>query len=193
MLDNLTGLVVFAKVVEEGGFSKAATSLGISKASVSKQVSALEDHLGSRLLNRTTRRISLTEPGTLLYERCRRIVAEVDAAEREAGSLQSSPIGRLRICAGVSFGHLHLAPLLPDFLLAFPELSIELVLNDRRVDLVEEGYDLALRVGRLENSTLIARKLCPSRLVTVASPDYLAKAWRAKTSRRTHPAHASRL
>ena len=175
MLDNLTGLVVFAKVVEEGGFSKAAISLGISKSSVSKQITALEDHLGSRLLNRTTRRISLTEPGTLLYERCQRIVAEVDAAEREAGSLQSSPSGRLRISAGVSFGHLHLAPLMPDFLLAFPDLSVELVLNDRRVDLVEEGYDLALRIGHLENSTLIARKLCPSRLVTIASPDYLEK------------------
>lgn len=175
MLDNLTGLVVFAKVVEEGSFSKAAISLGISKSSVSKQITALEDHLGSRLLNRTTRRISLTEPGTLLYERCQRIVAEVDAAEREAGSLQSSPSGRLRISAGVSFGHLHLAPLMPDFLLAFPDLSVELILNDRRVDLVEEGYDLALRIGHLENSTLIARKLCPSRLVTIASPDYLEK------------------
>ena len=175
MLDNLTGLVVFAKVVEEGSFSKAAISLGISKSSVSKQITALEDHLGSRLLNRTTRRISLTEPGTLLYERCQRIMAEVDAAEREAGSLQSSPSGRLRISAGVSFGHLHLAPLMPDFLLAFPDLSVELILNDRRVDLVEEGYDLALRIGHLENSTLIARKLCPSRLVTIASPDYLEK------------------
>lgn len=175
MLDNLTGLVVFAKVVEEGGFSKAASSLGISKSSVSKQVSALEDHLGTRLLNRTTRRFSLTEPGTLLYERCQRIVAEVDAAEREAGSLQSNPSGRLRISTGVSFGRLHLARVLPDFLFEYPELSMELVLNDRRVDLVEEGYDVALRIGRLEDSTLIARKLCPARLVTVASPDYLKK------------------
>lgn len=175
MLDNLTGLVVFAKVVEEGGFSKAANSLGISKSSVSKQVSALEDHLGTRLLNRTTRRFSLTETGTLLYERCQRIVAEVDAAEREAGSLQSNPSGRLRISTGVSFGRLHLSKVLPDFLFEYPELSMELVLNDRRVDLVEEGYDVALRIGRLEDSTLIARKLCPARQVTVASPDYLKK------------------
>lgn len=173
MLDNLTGLVVFAKVVEEGGFSKAASSLGISKSSVSKQVSALEDHLGTRLLNRTTRRFSLTEPGTLLYERCQRIVAEVDAAEREAGSLQSNPSGRLRISTGVSFGRLHLARVLPDFLFEYPELGIELVLNDRRVDLVEEGYDVAIRIGRLEDSTLIARKLCPARQITVASPEYL--------------------
>ncbi|UUX48507.1 LysR family transcriptional regulator [Nisaea acidiphila] len=175
MLENLTGLVVFAKVVEEGGFSKAASSLGISKSSVSKQVSALEDHLGTRLLNRTTRRFSLTESGTLLYERCQRIVAEVDAAEREAGSLQSNPSGRLRVTTGMSFGRLHLAKVLPDFLFEYPDLSVDLVLNDRRVDLVEEGYDVALRIGKLEDSSLIARKLCPSNQVTVASPGYLSK------------------
>lgn len=175
MLENLTGLVVFAKVVEEGGFSKAASSLGISKSSVSKQVSALEDHLGTRLLNRTTRRFSLTESGTMLYERCQRIVAEVDAAEREAGSLQSNPSGRLRVSVGVSFGRLQLARVLPGFLFDYPDLSVELVLNDRRVDLVEEGYDVALRIGSLEDSSLIARKLCPSHTVTVASPDYLKK------------------
>ncbi|WP_226893771.1 LysR family transcriptional regulator [Nisaea sediminum] len=175
MLENLTGLVVFAKVVEEGGFSKAAASLGISKSSVSKQVSALEDHLGTRLLNRTTRRFSLTESGTLLYERCQRIVAEVDAAEREAGSLQSKPSGLLRVSAGVSFGRVQLAKLLPGFLFDYPDLSVELVLNDRRVDLVEEGYDVALRIGDLADSSLIARKLCPVRVVTVASPDYLKK------------------
>lgn len=173
MLENLTGLVVFAKVVEEGGFSRAAASLGISKSSVSKQVSALEDHLGTRLLNRTTRRFSLTESGTLLYERCQRIVAEVDAAEREAGSLQSNPSGLLRVSAGVSFGRVQLAKLLPGFLSDYPDLSVELVLNDRRVDLVEEGYDVALRIGHLADSSLIARKLCPVRVITAASPDYL--------------------
>ncbi|MBO6561493.1 MAG: LysR family transcriptional regulator [Nisaea sp.] len=174
-MENLTGLVVFAKVVEEGGFSKAAASLGISKSSVSKQVSALEDHLGTRLLNRTTRRFSLTESGTLLYERCQRIVAEVDAAEREAGSLQSNPSGLLRVSAGVSFGRVQLAKLLPGFLFDYPDLSVELVLNDRRVDLVEEGYDVALRIGDLADSSLIARKLCPVRVITVAAPDYLKK------------------
>lgn len=175
MLENLSGLVVFAKVVEEGGFSRAAAALGISKSSVSKQLAALEDRLGTRLLNRTTRRLGLTEPGALLYERCQRILAELDEAEREAGSLQTRPAGTLRISAGVSFGHILLARELPGFLADYPELAVDLVVNDRRVDLVEEGYDLALRIGTLADSSLVARRLSPIRQIAVASEGYLTR------------------
>ena len=191
MLDNLTGLVVFAKVVEEGGFSKAATSLGISKASVSKQVSALEDHLGSRLLNRTTRRISLTEPGTLLYERCRRIVAEVDAAEREAGSLQSSPIGRLRICAGVSFGTCIWRRYCLIFFSRFPNSALNWFRTtegwtwSRKVTLALGRADLRIHIDRPQ--------ALPFATCAQLRRQTIWQSMAGKTSRRTHPAHASRL
>ena len=174
MLDNLAGLAVFAKVVEHEGFSRAADVLGMSKSAVSKQVSGLEDRLGMRLLNRTTRQLSLTESGARLYERCQRILSEVEEAEREAGRLQSRPTGVLRVTAGMSFGHLHLAPLMAEFLARFPDLNVELVLNDRVVDLVEEGYDVGLRIGDLDDSALMARKLSPIERLTVAAPEYLA-------------------
>lgn len=174
MLDNLTGLAVFAKVVEQEGFSRAAEALRMSKSAVSKQVAALEDRLGTRLLNRTTRRLSLTETGARLYERSQRILAEAEAAELEAGQMQSQPTGTLRLSAGMSFGHQHLAGIMPTFLERYPALSVDLVLNDRVVDLIEEGYDLALRIGELQDSTLMARKLSPIRIVTIAAPAYLA-------------------
>jgi DNA-binding transcriptional LysR family regulator len=184
-ISNIAGLAVFAKVVERESFSRAAQDLGVSKSAVSKQISALETRLGARLLNRTTRRLSLTEAGARLYERCRRIITEVEAAEEEAGQLHSRPTGTLRLSAGMSFGHLHLAPAIAAFIDTHPGLNVELALNDRVVDLVEEGYDLALRIGKLETSTLIQRRLTTIRLLTVAAPQYIG--------RRGEPRHPSEL
>ena len=172
-VSNVTGLAVFAKVVEFESFSKAADDLGLSKSSVSKQIAGLEERLGARLLNRTTRRLSVTNAGARLYERCQSIVAEIEAAELEAGQLHSRPTGVLRVTAGMSLGHLHLAPALSTFLESYPELDMELALNDRIVDLIDEGYDLALRIGELETSSMMQRRLSDIRLMTVASPDYL--------------------
>ncbi len=174
-LDTLVGMAVFARVVDDGGFSAAARRLGLSKSAVSKQVAALEDRLGARLLNRTTRRMSLTEAGTALVERCRRVLAEAEAAQDAIGLLQAAPTGVLRVNAPMTFGTLHLAPAIPDFLERHPGISVDLNLNDRMVDLVEEGFDVAVRIARLADSSLVARKLAPMRRVMVASPLYLAR------------------
>lgn len=174
-LDTLVGMAVFARVVDDGGFSAAARALGMSKSAVSKQVSALEDRLGARLLNRTTRRMSLTEAGAARIDNCRRVLAEAEAAESAVGALQSEPAGVLRVNAPVTFGAVHLAPALPDFLARHPAVTIDLTLNDRMVDLVDEGYDLAIRITRLADSSLIARKLAPGRRVMVAAPAYLER------------------
>lgn len=174
-MQDLASLAVFARVVEAGGFSAAAGSLGLSKSAVSKQVSRLEARLGIRLLNRTTRRLSLTEAGALFYEGCQRMVAEAEAAEAAVTHLAAAPRGTLRVNAPVSFAMLHLAPILPELMESCPELSIDLTLNDRRVDLVEEGYDVALRIGRLGDSSLIARRLAPSRSLLCAAPAYLER------------------
>lgn len=175
ILDNLSAMASFARVVDEGSFSKAALRLGLSKSAVSKQIARLEDRLGTRLLNRSTRRLALTEAGARLYDRCQRIVAEAEAAEQEAGSMQSDPSGLLRVTAGVSFGQLHLARHLPALMDRHPGLAVELVLNDRIVDMVEEGYDVALRIAELADSPLIARRLAPVRRFLAASPAYLAR------------------
>lgn len=167
-------MVLFARVVEAESFTGAARDLGISKSSVSKQVSRLEDRLGVRLLNRTTRRLSLTEAGTAFLEGCQRVVAEAEAAEQAVARLAAGPRGVLRVNAPMSFGVRHLGPCLPEFLRRCPELAIDLTLNDRRVDLIEEGFDLAVRIGALEDSSLVARRLAPSHRVVAAAPSYLA-------------------
>ncbi|MGF1611677.1 MAG: LysR family transcriptional regulator [Kiloniellales bacterium] len=174
-MQDLSSLAVFARVVEAGGFSAAAGTLGLSKSAVSKQVSRLEARLGIRLLNRTTRRLSLTEAGALFYEGCQRMVAEAEAAEAAVTHLAAAPRGTLRVNAPVSFAMLHLVPILPELMEGCPELSIDLTLNDRRVDLVEEGYDVAVRIGRLTDSSLIARRLAPSRSLLCAAPAYLER------------------
>ena len=174
-MDNLTGMAVFARVVDARSFTAAAAALGLSKSAVSKQVARLEDRLGARLLNRTTRRLSLTEVGAAFYERCARILAEVEDAELAVGRLQDAPRGTLRINAPMSFGQLHLAPAVADFLNGHPGLAIDLTLNDRIVDLVEEGYDVAIRISRLADSSLIARRLVPSRRVVCGSPAYFER------------------
>ncbi|GAB4175930.1 MAG: LysR family transcriptional regulator [Thalassobaculales bacterium] len=174
-VDSLLGLAVFARVVELESFTAAAERLGLSKASVSKQVARLEQRLGARLLNRTTRRLSLTEAGSVFFDHCKRILAEAEAAEEAVGQLRASPRGLLRVNAGVSFAARHMGPVIKDFLVAHPGVTIELTVADRFVDLVEEGYDLAVRIGRMAETSLIARRLSPIRPMIVASPAYLAR------------------
>ena len=171
-MDTLNGMTVFVRVVERGSFSAAARDLRLAKSTVSKQVAALEQSLGARLLNRTTRRLSPTEVGFAYYERCTRIIAEVEEAELAVARLQLEPRGTLRLNAPMSFGNLHVAPVIADFMSAYPELTVDMTLNDRMVDLVDEGFDVAIRIGRLADSTLIAKKIAPSRQIICAAPEY---------------------
>lgn len=171
-MDNLAGMAVFARVVEASSFTEAARRLGMSKAAVSKQVSRLEERLGARLLNRTTRRLALTEVGAAFYERCARIVAEVEEAELAVTQLNAMPRGTLKIDAPVNFGMQYLAALLPPFMLRHPELKVDMSFNDRFIDLIEEGCDVAVRIGKLPDSTLVARKLAETTSVICAAPAY---------------------
>jgi DNA-binding transcriptional LysR family regulator len=168
-------MAIFARVVEAGSFSRAAETLGVSKSAVSKQVARLEDRLGARLLNRTTRRLSLTEAGTAFYEGCRHVVDEAEAAEAAVTHLAQAARGTLHVNAPMTFGQQHVAPAMPDFLRQYPDLAVDLQLNDRTVDLVDEGFDVAIRVGELSDSTLIARRLAPLQTVICAAPSYLAE------------------
>lgn len=187
MGDRLAGFAVFAAVVEAGSFTRAAAALGMTPSAVSKAVGRLEARLGARLLNRTTRRLGLTEAGQSFHDRCLRILAEAEEAERAVSALQRAPHGTLRVNAPVIFGMEYLAGVLPDFMARYPEVTVELSLNDRYVDLVEEGYDVAVRIGRLAPSSLMARKLCDSRHVVCAAPAY----W-ARHGRPAHPAELAR-
>ncbi len=173
---KLVAMNAFAAVVEAGSFTGAAGAKGLSKAALSRHVAELEDRLGVRLLNRTTRRLSLTEAGRAFYEGCQRMLAEAEAAEVQVTALAARPRGVLRLSAPVSFAYWHLNPLLGAFLEACPELELDLVLGDRVVDLVEEGFDAAIRIGQLADSSLIARRLCSLQSYLVASPDYLNRA-----------------
>jgi DNA-binding transcriptional LysR family regulator len=167
-------MAVFAKVVESANFAAAARHFDISPAMVTKHVRRLEERLGVRLLNRTTRRVSATEVGQNYYERCLRILSEVEDAERAASDLQSAPRGLLRLTTSVSFGSHQLAPAIADYLVAYPDVSVDLILQHNYVDLVEERIDLAIRLGQLADSSLIARKLYAVEMVLRASPGYLA-------------------
>ncbi len=174
-MDRLSSLRSFLSVAENRSFSQAARALGLSKSLISRQISGLEGELGVRLVSRTTRRLSLTEAGQAYAERCQRILADLEEADRAVGNLQAAPRGRLKITAPMSFGTLHLAPALPRFLERFPEVGLDLSLSDRIVDLIEEGFDLAIRIGRLNESSLIAKRLCAMPRVVCASPDYLKR------------------
>lgn len=174
-MDRFASMEVFVRVAELKGFSEAARRLGQSKSSVSKHVSALENHLGVRLLNRTTRRLSLTEAGVAYYDWCRRIAADMEAAEDSVTRLHAGPCGNLKVNAPMSFGRLHLAAVIPEFMERHPQVTVEMFMDDRVVDLIEEGFDLAVRISRLADSSLIARRIASSRSVVCASPDYLAK------------------
>ncbi|MGE6288824.1 LysR family transcriptional regulator [Aeromonas media] len=167
-------MTVFTKAVELGSFSAAGNALGMSSQLVGKHVQMLEQHLGVRLLNRTTRRQHLTDIGREFYERTKSILADVEAAEGLAAETRATPRGRLRINAPVTFGIHALSSKLPDYLNANAEVTLELSLTNRLVDVVDEGYDLVFRIGELTDSGLIARQLAPYRLILCAAPGYLA-------------------
>lgn len=160
-------------VAETGSFTAAAARLNLSRAMASKHVMDLEVHLGLRLLNRTTRSVSLTEAGASYAARCRDIIEAIDAAEREATSQAVEPVGRLRVSAPVFFGATCVAPLIASYARRFPSVGVDLVLGDRFVDLVEEGYDLAIRIGRLEDSSLVAKRIATTKLMVCGAPSYL--------------------
>jgi DNA-binding transcriptional LysR family regulator len=174
-MDQFRQLEAFVAVVQSGSFVQAAEKLSTSKAVVSRLVLELETSLGTRLLNRTTRRQSLTEAGADYFERSRKILDELGEARLAASAGTARPVGRLRINAPVSFGNLHLAPLWGGFLESHPEVTLDVTLSDRLVDLVEDGYDLAVRIARLPDSSLVARELAFTRLVLCASPDCLRR------------------
>ena len=174
-MDRLTEMEAFATVVDQGGFTDAARKMGISKSAVSKHVSALEARLGARLLNRTTRRVSPTEIGLAYYDRARRVLNDAGEADALVTSMQSAPSGLLRISVATDFGVNLLSPVLGDFLHEFPEITVNMVLNNRYVELISEGFDMAVRVGELEDSTLRARKLTDTTKRMVAAPLYFEK------------------
>jgi DNA-binding transcriptional LysR family regulator len=172
-MDRLANMEAFARVAEMGSFSAAARRLRTSKSLVSRQVAALEAELGVRLLHRTTRSLTLTEEGRGYREEVVRILAEIQDANMSVSRMQAAPRGRLKVNAPMSFSFLHLAPAIPDFLRRYPDVDLDMTLNDRFVDLVDEGFDMAVRIGRLTDSALIARKLAPMRPMVCASPAYL--------------------
>lgn len=167
-------LAVFVRAVETGSFSAAARSMGLTPSAVSKLATRLEDRLGVRLLNRSTRSLSLTPEGQQLFLRAQRILAEIEAAESEITQTRASPRGVLRIQASVAFGLHQLGVMLPEFARRYPEIEVSLSVSDRAADLIEEGFDLAIRIGRLPDSSLIARHICDIERVICAAPAYLA-------------------
>jgi DNA-binding transcriptional LysR family regulator len=174
-MDRLTEMEAFATVVDQGGFTDAARKMGISKSAVSKHVSSLEARLGARLLNRTTRRVSPTEIGLAYYDRALRVLNDAGEADALVSSMQSDPSGLLRISVATDFGVNHLSPILGEFLDEFPDITVNMVLNNRYVELISEGFDMAIRIGELEDSTLRARKLTETTKRMIASPSYIQK------------------
>ena len=174
-MDRFAELKAFVEVVRAGAFVKAADSLELSKAAVSRQVGELEKRLGVRLLNRTTRRLSLTEEGQRFHEHARTVLADLESAEADVMTRAREVTGLLRITAPLSFGILHLAPLWPEFRARHPGATLDVTLGDRVVDLVDEGYDLAIRIARLPDSALVSRRLAATRMVLCAAPAYLRK------------------
>jgi DNA-binding transcriptional LysR family regulator len=175
MMDRLTSMGAFVMAAECGSYARAAERLGLSSQMVAKHVAALEQRLGARLLNRTTRRQSLTELGSAYYERCKLILSEAQAADSLAQVMNDTPRGKLKISAPITFGSYSLMPFVTDFLRQHPEVEIDLHLTDRFADLVEEGYEVVFRIGPLAESSLTARPLQPYRLVACAAPRYLSE------------------
>ncbi|MCL4740426.1 MAG: LysR family transcriptional regulator [Burkholderiaceae bacterium] len=184
-MDRFQEMRAFVAVVDSGSFVRAADALALSKTAVSRLVGDLEARLGTRLLHRTTRRLSLTPEGEVFHDRCRQLLDGVAEAEAELSAQAGEAIGQLRVNVPVSFGLLHLAPLWPAFMALHPKVMLDVTLSDRIVDLVDEGYDLAVRIARLQASSLVSRRLASTRLILCASPQYL--------SRHGAPAHPSEL
>ncbi|QYJ86929.1 LysR family transcriptional regulator [Shewanella mesophila] len=174
-MDRIDAMRAFVSVVTEGSFSNAATVMQLSPQLVSKYVSKLEERLDVRLLHRTTRKVSLTEAGTHYFQHAQQILLSIDEMDSQLGGLQQNPKGTLRISAPVSFALKHLSKLLAEFQLQYPQVNVDLQLNDRKVDIVDEGYDIALRIGRLKSSSLIAKPIAPIRLMLCAAPAYLKR------------------
>ncbi|MEL0614828.1 LysR family transcriptional regulator [Marinomonas arenicola] len=172
-MDRIDAMRAFVSVVTEGSFSRAAELLQLSPQLVSKYVSQLEDKLNVRLLNRTTRRVNLTEAGMQYLQHAQQILASIDEMDQQLGGLHQNPKGTLRISAPVSFSIKHLAPLLAEFQKQYPLIDLDLQLNDRKVDVVDEGFDVVLRIGELKSSSLVAKHVAPVRVILCASPDYL--------------------
>ncbi|MXQ10085.1 LysR family transcriptional regulator [Microvirga makkahensis] len=175
MLDRVTGMQIFVRVAALGSLSAAARALGISQTMATKHVGAIEERLGVKLLHRTTRRLTLTEAGRRYLGSAERILAEIEEAEATASAERVEVQGTLRVNAPLSFGYRELAPLMAEFSRLHPAVTVDLGLNDRFVDLIEEGWDMAVRIGWLRDSTMIARKIAPCRLVLCASPSYLSE------------------
>jgi DNA-binding transcriptional LysR family regulator len=174
-MDRLDAMQAFVAVADLQGFAPAARKLGLSPSGVTRLIAALEDRLGARLLQRTTRKVALTDVGTRYLERVRRILADVEEAESSAEGERTRPIGRLVVSAPIGFGRLHVSPLMSDYLARYPEVTAELRLTDRTVNLVEDGVDLAVRIGHLPDSTLVARHVGEMRRIVVASKSYLTQ------------------
>jgi DNA-binding transcriptional LysR family regulator len=173
MLDRLTGLEVFARVAAAGSLSAAGRTMGMSQTMVTKHLAALEARLGAKLFHRTTRKLSITEAGRSYLEASERILADIEAANDAVAADRVEPRGLLRLNVPVVFGTRQIASLLPEFALRYPRVTVELGLNDRHVDLAEEGWDMAIRIGALADSSLVARRLAPCRMATCAAPSYL--------------------
>jgi DNA-binding transcriptional LysR family regulator len=173
-VDNLQQMVVFARVVEEGSFSGAARALGYSRAAVSKQIAGLERQVGAQLLNRTTRKMSLTEIGSEFYARCARIAHEVEEAERVVSAMRGKPAGLLRIACPMDFGRTHLASVVPQFLAKYAEVRVQLAMSDQQADLVNDRCDLAIRVTTsFDEASFVARRLATVHQIVCGSPEYL--------------------
>ena len=172
-MDKFQEMLAFTSVVEAGSFVRASDSLAMSKAAVSRQIADLETRLGVRLLHRTTRKLSLTQEGEVFYARCRELLGGLEEAEAEVTARSGQAVGTLKVSAPVSFGLLHLASLWAGFMAAHPDVSLDVTLSDRIVDLVEEGFDVAVRIARLPSSSLVSRQLSSTRMVLCATPRYL--------------------
>jgi LysR family transcriptional regulator for bpeEF and oprC len=184
-MDRLEALKLFVRVVESGSFSKAASAQGVGQPAVSKQIAALEEHLGAQLLNRTTRGLSLTAAGQDYYESAVRLIEQFEEAEARIGRRQAAPSGLVRVASSALLGRRYLMPRLPAFFARYPEVSVEFDITERHVNLIEDGVDVALRIGILSDSSLMARRIGDAEALTVATPDYLA--------RRGEPARAADL
>lgn len=174
-MDLFSSMRMYVAVVDGGSFASAADKLAISRAMVSKQIQRLEEHLGTRLLNRTTRRLSLTETGREFYERSLQIMTDVEEAEQVAGQMTRTPQGVLRVTIPLSYGQHRLATIIGDYTQAYPRVQLDISLSDRKVDLIEDGFDLAIRIGAMPHSDLIARKIGGVRSIVCASPAYVAR------------------